>query len=68
MPIAVAEDTVLHIKMQNTDIPGEFVAKGKVQLEAGWKLIEGIDAKETILPAVKKGDVLPLIKSEINEV
>ena len=28
MPIAVAEDTVLHIKMQNTDIPGEFVAKG----------------------------------------
>mgnify|MGYP002571796118 CR=1 FL=1 len=30
--------------------------------------IEGIDAKETILPAVKKGDVLPLIKSEINEV
>lgn len=68
MPIAVAEDTVLHIKMQNTDIPGEFVAKGKVQLEAGWKLIEGIDAKETILPAVKKEDVLPLIKSEINEV
>ena len=68
MPIAVAEDTVLHIKMQDTDIPGEFVAKGKVQLEAGWKLIEGIDAKETILPPVKKGDVLPLIKSEINEV
>ena len=68
MPIAVAEDTVLHIKMQETDIPGEFVAKGKVQLESGWKLIEGIDAKETILPPVQKGNILPLIKSEINEV
>ena len=68
MPIAVAEDTVLHIKMQETGIPGEFVAKGKVQLEPGWKLIEGIDAKETILPPVQKGNILPLIKSEINEV
>lgn len=46
MPIAVAEDTVLHIKMQETDIPGEFVAKGKVQLEPGWKLIEGIDGRK----------------------
>ncbi|MDD7113934.1 MAG: DNA topoisomerase [Lachnospiraceae bacterium] len=85
MPIAVAEDTVLHLKVLqesmpgeskqipdtlefDDSIPGDFVAKGKIQLEAGWKQLEGIDSKEVILPNVKKDDVVKITKAEVNEV
>lgn len=85
MPVAVAEDTVLNLKIlkesleaegMNTSfaaeidagVPGEFVAKGKIQLEAGWKQIEGIDSKEVLLPNVQKDDVVKLIRAEVNEV
>lgn len=68
MPVAVAEDTVLHLKILKESVPGEFVAKGKIQLEPGWKQIEGIDSKEVMLPNVKKDDVVQLVKAEVNEV
>ncbi|MDO5146094.1 MAG: DNA topoisomerase [Eubacteriales bacterium] len=68
MPVAVAEDTVLHLKMKDMELPGEFLSKGKIQLEAGWKRIEGIDAKEVILPPVEKGQEVLLIQAEVNEV
>lgn len=84
MPVAVAEDTVLRLKMLkesvpeegaqglgadiDSSIPGEFVAKGKIQLEPGWKQIEGIDSKEVMLPNVRKDDVVQLFKAEVNEV
>lgn len=68
MPVAAAEDTTLRLKMTDVDIPGEFVAKEKIQLEPGWKLIEGIDAKETFLPAVTEGEIVLLKKAEVNEV
>ena len=50
------------------DLPGHFIAKGKIQLEPGWKLLEGIDAKEVLLPEVNKGDMVSLVKAEVNEV
>lgn len=78
MPVAVAEDTVLQLYMLKMnasndpegrmDLPGHFVAKGKIQLEPGWKLLEGIDAKEVLLPEVNKGDIVTLVKAEVNEV
>ena len=80
MPVAVAEDTVLTLHVLEAasdrpqsgrvrmDLPGHFIARGKIQLEPGWKLLEGIDAKEVLLPEVNKGDVVTLIKAEVNEV
>lgn len=68
MPIAVSQDTTLTLKVVDVDLAGVFVAKGKIQLEYGWKLIEGIDAKEVILPPVEKGDLLTLYKAEVCEV
>ncbi|MDO4975992.1 MAG: DNA topoisomerase [Eubacteriales bacterium] len=68
MPVAVAEDTVLHLKVTDVELPGDFVAKGKIQLEYGWKLIEGIDAKEVMLPPVEKGEIVTLSKAEVCEV
>jgi len=68
MPVALAEDTVLHLKVKDVDLEGIFIAKGKIQLEYGWKLIEGVDAKEVILPPVEEGDEVLLSKAEVNEV
>lgn len=68
MPIALVEDTIIHIKIQQVDLAGDFVAKGKIQLELGWKKIEGIDSKEVILPKVEKGQIVDLIESQVEEV
>ena len=61
-------DSVLMNGEMDSEISGVFVSKGKIQLEAGWKKIEGIDSKEVMLPNVKKDDVVKLIKGEVNEV
>lgn len=73
MPVALSEDTELTLRMQNEqnewmDIPGVFLAKGKVQIEAGWKQIEGVDTKEVMLPDVKEGELALLKKAEVCEV
>ena len=68
MPVAVAEDTILHLDVMDVELPGDFVAKGKIQLEYGWKLIEGVDSKEVILPPVEEGEEVTLVKAEVNEV
>lgn len=68
MPIAEVEDTILHLKIKEVELPGKFVAKGKIQLVQGWKLIEGVDAKEVLLPKVEKGEIVLLKKAEVNEV
>ncbi len=68
MPIALAEDTVLNLKVVDVELAGLFVAKGKIQLEYGWKLIEGVDAKEVMLPPVEKGDIVTLEKAEVSEI
>ena len=53
MPVAISEDTVLSLKITDVSLPGEFVAKGKIQIQPGWKLIEGNSVKEVLLPAVE---------------
>ncbi len=76
MPIAVVEDTELKLRMLEGETPGEFmkdvkghfIARGKVQLELGWKKIEGIDPKETVLPPAAEGEIRPLTKTRIAEV
>ena len=68
MPVAISEDTVLSLKITDVSLPGEFVAKGKIQIQPGWKLIEGNSVKEVLLPAVEKGQIVTLKKAEVNEV
>lgn len=68
MPVALVEDTELILNMIEPELPGYFQAKGKVQLEEGWKKIEGIDSKDTLLPDVEKGEDVDLKKAEVKEV
>ena len=65
MPAAVSEDTVLTLKpLEADDVEGTFISKGKIQVDAGWKAVEGIDSRETLLPDVKKGEITDIKKTE----
>ena len=58
MPAAISEDTVLTLKpIDAENVDGTFVSKGKIQVEAGWKQVEGVDSREVLLPNVQKGEI-----------
>ncbi|OAH52545.1 MULTISPECIES: type IA DNA topoisomerase [Bacillaceae] len=65
MPVAEYEETRIETKMKNIDLKGLFVSKGKVQLVEGWKKVEKIQSKDTILPLVQINDHVDMINHEI---
>lgn len=65
MPIAIYEETKLVTKVLETDLRGFFHSKGKVQLVEGWKKVEKIQSKDTILPFVGLNELVQLIGSEV---
>src|SRR5690606_10946283 len=65
MPVAEHEETIIETKIKDTSIKGLFIVKGKVQLIEGWKKIEKIQSKDTILPLVHVNDEVDMLKSEI---
>ena len=68
MPVAEFEETKITLKVNNEKIPGEFIAKGKVQIVEGWRVVEKIETKDTILPLVEKGENLLVTNSKVNTV
>lgn len=68
MPISESEETRISIQMMEVDVPGVFVAKGKVQLVEGWKQAESITTKELMMPPVEKGQVLKLENLNTKEI
>lgn len=68
MPVAEYEETKITLKSNNPEVKGEFIAKGKVQLVEGWKVVEKIDTKDTILPMVTKEEVVDVVGNKINKV
>ncbi|OKL35683.1 type IA DNA topoisomerase [Domibacillus mangrovi] len=65
MPVAEYEETRIETKMKNIDLKGLFVSKGKVQLVEGWKKVEKVQSKDTILPLVQINDHVDLIHHEM---
>ncbi|WP_087973134.1 type IA DNA topoisomerase [Oceanobacillus rekensis] len=65
MPIAEYEETKLTTKIDESKLQGVFVSKGKVQLIEGWKKVERIQSKDTLLPLVAVKDRVCLIDSEV---
>ncbi|WP_141434065.1 type IA DNA topoisomerase [Bacillus sp. 03113] len=65
MPIAEYEETRLETKISGIDIKGIFISKGKVQLVEGWKKVESIQSKDTILPLVQVNEGVHIVKHEI---
>lgn len=68
MPIAEFEETKITSKVNDKDVKGVFISKGKVQLVEGWRVVEKIDSKDTILPMVNEKEIVDLVDSKINKV
>ncbi|MBU5454245.1 type IA DNA topoisomerase [Caproiciproducens sp. MSJ-32] len=68
MPLAEFEETKIIIKVNDENIIGEFIAKGKVEMVKGFRVVEKTETKDTILPALEKGDLLYLIENKVNKV
>lgn len=65
MPIAEYEETKITTKVNNNDIKGVFISKGKVQLIDGWKKVEKIKSKDTILPFVNIDDIVIIVDYDL---
>ena len=65
MPIAEHNETRIITKVNSSEIKGVFVSKGKVQLVEGWKKVEKIESKDTILPNVNIRDIVRIENSEL---
>lgn len=68
MPISESEETRIVLKMQEVELSGEFVAKGKVQLVEGWKKAESVSTKEVMMPMVEKGQTLESKDFDVKEI
>ncbi|MDU1412965.1 MAG: DNA topoisomerase [Clostridium sp.] len=68
MPVAEFEETKVILKVNDIKCPGEFVAKGKVEIIKGWKIVEKSETKDTILPLVQENDQLNITESKVNKV
>lgn len=65
MPIAEHEETKIMTRMNNLDIKGIFVSKGRVQLVEGWRKVEKIESKDNILPLVKVNDRVEMVDHKL---
>ncbi|KOO50767.1 type IA DNA topoisomerase [Priestia koreensis] len=65
MPVAEYEETRIETKIKDVALKGLFISKGKVQLVEGWKKVEKVQSKDTILPLVQANDPVDLVKSEV---
>lgn len=68
LPVSESEETKLTMEVLECDVPGVFVSKGKVQMVEGWKVVEQISTKETILPYVEINEQLQIDGLEVGEV
>ena len=68
MPVSESEETRIVLKIKDAEVPGEFVAKGKVQLVEGWKKAESVSTKEVMMPMVEKGQELESKDFEVKEI
>jgi DNA topoisomerase III len=68
MPVAEFEETKIILKVNDENIPGEFISKGKVEIVKGWRVVEKIETKDTILPLVSKGEILDITNNKANKV
>ena len=68
MPVAEFEETKITLKVNDELLKGEFISKGKVEIIKGWRIVEKIETKDTILPLVEKGEYLDIVDSKVNKV
>ncbi|RHW42282.1 type IA DNA topoisomerase [Neobacillus notoginsengisoli] len=65
MPAAEYEETRITTSIPSSGLKGAFVSKGKVQLVEGWKKVERIESKDTLLPNVQLNEQVELCKTDL---
>ena len=68
MPIAQFEETKLTVKIHDEKFKGIFAAKGRVQIVEGWRVVEKIETKDTILPFVNGKEIVQVVDGKVNTV
>lgn len=68
MPIAEFEETKLTVKIHDEKFKGIFATKGRVQIVEGWRVVEKIETKDTILPFVSKKEMVQVVDEKVNTV
>lgn len=68
LPVAEYEETKLVSKVNEAAVKGVFVSKGKVQTILGWRVVEKMDSKDTILPMVLEKEIVYVVDSKVNAV
>lgn len=68
MQVAEFEETKLTVKVHDENFKGVFVAKGRVQIVEGWRIVEKIETKDTILPFVNKKEIVQVVDGKVNTV
>lgn len=68
MPIAEFEETKLTVKIHDEKFKGIFAAKGRVQIVEGWRVVEKIETKDTILPFVNGKEIVQVVDGKVNTV
>lgn len=68
MPIAEFEETKITAKVYDENIKGVFISKGKVQRVEGWRKVEKIETKDTILPLVEEQEMVQIVGTKVNTV
>ena len=66
MPISEYEETKIITKINNIDLEGVFVSKGKVQIVEGWKKVEHVTSKDTLLPNVSINEIVNIDSSNVS--
>lgn len=66
MPIAEFEETKLTVKIHDEKFKGIFAAKGRVQRVEGWRVVEKIETKDTILPFVNGKEIVQVVDGKVN--
>lgn len=67
MPVAEYEETRIQTKVNPSEVPGVFISKGKVQKVEGWKKVEKVDSKDTILPLVNIGESVMVTSVDLTD-
>ncbi|GGM42009.1 DNA topoisomerase [Paraliobacillus quinghaiensis] len=66
MPAAQYEETTIRTELDQVTLKGYFQTKGKVQIVEGWKKVEKIQSKDTLLPLIEANTTVQLIDSELS--
>lgn len=67
MPVAEFEETIITTKIQDDNVKGVFITKGKVKLIEGWKKVENIRSKDVLLPKVKVSEEVSIEDAKLTE-